>query len=132
MIVVDSSALIAIAFAEPEKAAFEGIIAAGSAVPIRRQCLRDGNRLAHAPGAGAVERLCGKCSKTSGIEIIPFDEEQVLAAAEAYGHYGKGIHSKARLNLADCAAYALAKTMDAPLLFKGDDFAHPDVKVCAS
>ena len=66
------------------------------------------------------------------IEIIPFDEEQVLAAAEAYGHYGKGIHSKARLNLADCAAYALAKTMDAPLLFKGDDFAHPDVKVCAS
>ncbi len=69
MIVVDSSSLIAIAFAEPEKAAFEGIIAG---------------------------------------------------------------HSKARLNLADCAAYALAKTMDAPLLFKGDDFAHPDVKVCAS
>ena len=41
--------------------------------------------------------------------------------------YGKGINSRAGLNLADCAAYALAKTMSAPLLFKGNDFAATDV-----
>lgn len=132
MIVVDSSALIAIAFAEPEKAAFEGIIGGPE------RCLLSAVnayetatvlRMRWGPGTVALLR---KMLENNRIEIIPFDEEQVLAAAEAYGHYGKGIHSKARLNLADCAAYALAKTMDAPLLFKGDDFAHPDVKVCAS
>ncbi|MGH6848090.1 MAG: hypothetical protein ACREC0_11840 [Methylocella sp.] len=52
------------------------------------------------------------------------------AGAAAFDRYGKGIHSKARLNLADCAAYALAKTMDLPLLFKGDDFTATDVRAC--
>ena len=64
------------------------------------------------------------------IEIVPFDEVQVRAAAVAFDRYGKGIHSKARLNLADCAAYALAMTMNAPLLFKGDDFTATDVRAC--
>ena len=41
--------------------------------------------------------------------------------------HGKGANSKASLNLADCAAYALAKTMRAPLLFKGDDFTHTEL-----
>ncbi len=49
------------------------------------------------------------------------------AAVSAFERYGKGIHSEARLNLADCAAYALAKIMNAPLLFKGDDFTLTDV-----
>ena len=64
------------------------------------------------------------------IEIVPFDEVQVHAAAVAFDRYGKGIDPKARLNLADCAAYALAKTMNSPLLFKGDDFAATDVRAC--
>lgn len=64
------------------------------------------------------------------IEIIPFDEPQVRAAATAFDRYGKGIHSKALLNLSDCAAYALAKTVNAPLLFKGDDFAETDLQKC--
>jgi ribonuclease VapC len=66
----------------------------------------------------------------SEIEIVPFDETQVRAAAVAFDRYGKGIHPTARLNLADCAAYALAATMNAPLLFKGDDFAATDVRAC--
>ena len=48
-------------------------------------------------------------------------------AALAFDRYGKGIHAKARLNLSDCA-YALAKSMKAPLLFKGNDFAETDVQ----
>jgi ribonuclease VapC len=64
------------------------------------------------------------------IETIPFDEAQVRAAAVAFDLYGKGINSRARLNLADCAAYALARTMDAPLLFKGCDFTHTDLRSC--
>lgn len=53
-------------------------------------------------------------------------------AASAFDRYGKGIDPKARLNLADCAAYALAKVLNAPLLFKGNDFAETDIVSAAS
>ena len=49
------------------------------------------------------------------------------AALDAYLRYGKGRHP-ARLNLSDCFAYALAKTLDAPLLYKGDDFSRTDIR----
>ncbi|WP_342467082.1 type II toxin-antitoxin system VapC family toxin [Rhizobium binxianense] len=62
------------------------------------------------------------------VEIAAFDREQARLAAIAFGRFGKGIHSKAKLNLADCAAYALAKSLSLPLLFKGDDFAHTDIE----
>lgn len=61
------------------------------------------------------------------IEIVPFAEPYITLALEAYHRYGKGIHAKARLNLGDCVAYALAKSANAPLLFKGEDFAATDV-----
>jgi ribonuclease VapC len=63
-------------------------------------------------------------------EIAAFDENQARLALSAFDRYGKGIHSKARLNLADCAAYALASGLGAPLLFKGDDFSATDVEAC--
>ena len=50
------------------------------------------------------------------------------AAAIAFDSYGKGIDPKAGLNLADCAAYAIAKAMNAPLLFKSNDFSETDVR----
>jgi len=130
MIVIDSSALLAILFNEPEKQAFEDIVTgtepcAISAVNAHEVACVLRIRLGFAAVAGFWELL-----KDNGIEIIPFDEVQVHAAAGAFDRYGKGIHSKARLNLADCAAYALAKTMNAPLLFKGGDFVHTDVDVC--
>ena len=62
-------------------------------------------------------------------EIIPFDQIAAQAALEAFKTFGKGIHSKARLNLCDCAAYALSKSLNAPLLFKGHDFAETDVEI---
>jgi ribonuclease VapC len=84
-------------------------------------------RLRH--GGAAVERLWRLLAEND-IQIIPFDEPQVRAAAVAFDRYGKGIHSKARLNLSDCAAYAPAKSMNAPLLFKGDDFTETDLQKC--
>jgi ribonuclease VapC len=78
-------------------------------------------------GRPAVERLWQLFAENE-IEIFPFDEAQMRAAAAVFDHYGKGIDPKARLNLSDCAAYALAKTLNAPLLFKGDDFTETDVQ----
>jgi ribonuclease VapC len=128
MIVVDSSALIAILFREPEHQDFEDIITGGercvmSAVNVHETATV--LRLRH--GAAAVERFWRSLSDVE-IEMIPFDEAHVRVAAVAFDLYGKGINSKARLNLSDCAAYALAKTLNAPLLFKGGDFTQTDLQ----
>ena len=62
-----------------------------------------------------------------GISVVPFDLIQMKAAREAFRQFGKGRH-RAALNLGDCFSYALAKTLDVPLLFKGADFALTDLK----
>ncbi len=61
------------------------------------------------------------------ITISPFDEAQAFHAARAYRQYGKGMGHSAQLNMGDCAAYALAKSLDMPLLYIGNDFARTDV-----
>jgi ribonuclease VapC len=127
MIVVDSSALIAVLFEEPEKPAFQNFIDGEercvlSAVNAHETACVLRGRL----GVAAVARFW-QWLIDNQVEIVPFDEVQVRAAAVAFDRYGKGVDPKARLNLADCAAYALAKSMNAPLLFKGNDFTETDV-----
>ena len=125
MIVVDSSALLAILFKEAEKQSFEAILAGADRCVIsavnahETACVL---RLRH--DQAMVEELW-RLLADNEIEIVPFDEIQVRAAAVALDRYGKG---NARLNLCDCAAYALAKTMNSPLLFKGNDFTATDVR----
>ena len=63
-----------------------------------------------------------------GPEIRTFDPEQAGLAFSAYRRFGKGSGHRAQLNLCDCAAYALAKSLDLPLLFKGNAFVHTDVR----
>lgn len=62
----------------------------------------------------------------ASIEIAAFDGAQAKVAREAFMRFGKGRH-KAGLNLGDCVSYALAKSRDAPLLYKGDDFRRTDI-----
>ena len=61
-----------------------------------------------------------------GIEIEAIGRAEAIEARRAFVRYGKGLHT-ARLNVADCFAYALAKARGVPLLFKGDDFARTDI-----
>ncbi|MGO9005443.1 MAG: type II toxin-antitoxin system VapC family toxin [Beijerinckiaceae bacterium] len=127
MIIVDSSALLAIIFDEPEKRSFQAVLSGGERCVIsavnahETACVL---RLRH--NQAMVDDLW-RLLADNEIEIVPFDEVQVRAAAVAIDLYGRG---DARLNLCDCAAYALAKTMNSPLLFKGNDFTHTDVKAC--
>ncbi len=60
------------------------------------------------------------------VSIEPGNDLAGMAMA-AYLRFGRGFHP-AKLNLGDCFAYALAKTLDAPLLYKGDDFALTDIR----
>ncbi|MCJ2052227.1 type II toxin-antitoxin system VapC family toxin [Methylobacterium sp. J-070] len=60
------------------------------------------------------------------ITVVPVDHALAQVAADVFARYGKGRHP-AGLNFGDCFAYALARSLNAPLLFKGDDFARTDV-----
>lgn len=66
-----------------------------------------------------------------GIQNRAVDEEQAILAAQAFTRFGKGRHP-AKLNLGDCFSYALAKSLNAPLLYKGDDFGQTDIVSAAS
>jgi ribonuclease VapC len=62
--------------------------------------------------------------------VTPFDETQARLAADTFQRYGKGQGHPAQLNMGDCAVYALAKSVNEPLLFVGNDFAQTDVEPC--
>ncbi len=62
-----------------------------------------------------------------GLIVEPVTQEQVQIAREAFRRYGKGSGHPAGLNYGDCFAYALARYLDEPLLFVGNDFAQTDI-----
>ena len=127
--VIDSSALLAILFDEPERRSFNQMIEAD---PVR--LLSAANFV---EAALVVEARLGEAGgrefdlfiHRAEIEIVPVDADQAEIARRAYRRYGKGRH-RAGLNFGDCFAYALAKTRGEPLLFKGEDFAATDVARC--
>ena len=65
--------------------------------------------------------------RESGISIEPVTKSQADIARHAYRDFGKGSGHPAKLNFGDCFAYALARELNEPLLFKGDDFTHTDI-----
>lgn len=129
MIVVDTSALIAILFDEPERASFLAVIADAESRMISALTLYETRLVARAKGGEAALADLDELLTEIQPDIVPFDAAQMRAAEAAYARYGKGIHATARLNLVDCAAYALAIGLGVPLLFKGNDFAATDVLV---
>jgi ribonuclease VapC len=76
-------------------------------------------------GAGDLDLLLARLR----IEVVPVTEEQARIGRRAFRRFGKGQRHPARLNFGDCFAYALAIVEGEPLLFKGNDFVHTDVKV---
>ena len=125
MIVVDTSALFAIAAHEIERILFinildseKGIISTATYVESVMVLTGRSRRLALA----RIDDLM----RSAGIEIVPVDQNLANAAVDAFDRYGKGRHP-ARLNLSDCFAYGLAKSRHLPLLFKGDDFSKTDI-----
>lgn len=131
MIVVDSSALVAIFEHESDAAIYASAILQADRLLISAVNVHETGMVLRARRGPTAERYLWRfLLDDNDFEIVPFDEAQARAALAAFGRYGKGIDAKARLNLADCAAYALAKSTGSPLLFKGDDFAVTDVKAC--
>lgn len=131
MIVVDSSALVAILEHEVDAAVYASAIELADRLLISAVNVHEtGVVLRVRRGSSALDRFWRFLTIDNDFEIAAFDEVQARFALSAFDRFGKGIHSRARLNLADCAAYALASSVGAPLLFKGDDFSATDVQAC--
>ena len=129
MIVVDSSAIIAILEREPDAPIFAAAVRKAERLLISAVSVHEcGTVLRRRHGMAAADRLWRFVEDENDFEIVPFDESQARVALIAFDRYGKGIDSNARLNLADCAAYALAKSTNCPLRFKGNDFTHTDAE----
>ena len=127
MLVIDTSALIAIFRLEPEADRFLKTIVQADARAMSALSLLEASMVmsSGSTDAGPFEPL-DEFLLEGGIEVAPFDAAQARLAREAFLRFGKGRH-KAALNLGDCAAYALAKSRRAPLLYKGDDFRRTDI-----
>lgn len=127
MIVVYTSAIIAIIQAEPECATFlDHDRRADRALMSAVSMSKAGMVLCARRGPASVAELVDLV-EAMAIEVVPFDAALADGALQAFAVYGKGQHPQARLNLGDCATYALAKAMGAPLLFKGNDFPATDI-----
>lgn len=125
--IVDSSALIAILFKEKEASAFASAMRDAPSRAIAAPTLVEAAMVAEGRTGPAMGKELDELLDALNAEIVPFTAAHAALARDAWRRYGKGRHP-AGLNLGGCFAYALAKTRDEPLLFKGDDFARTDVK----
>lgn len=123
--VVDTSALIAILFDEPEKSVFASAID-GAANPKVSAVTRVEAMMVYLGRRQSDPADIVDLVDILGLKTIDVDRVQADRALDAFTRYGKGRHP-ARLNLGDCFAYALAATLNEPLLFKGDDFLKTDI-----
>jgi ribonuclease VapC len=125
--VTDTSALVAILQNEPERRKFNEAIEAAETRSMSTASFVETSMILESRfGADGVRDLDLFIAKAK-ISLLPVDEEQAHLARDGFRKYGKGRHP-AGLNYGDCFPYALARSRDEPLLFKGEDFSKTDVE----
>lgn len=129
--VVDTSALLAILFQEPEAERFTLAILRAARRLLSAANLLEAGIVMQARYGDEGPRDLDLLVLKLGIEIAPVTEQQVGIARRAYRRYGRGQHHPAGLNYGDCFAYALAKDAGEPLLRKGEDFSRTDLDPAA-
>ncbi len=127
MIALDSSAVIAILQLEPDaKELLHALVDARGRVMSAVSLLETSLVLAGCTGDTGVRRSLDTFVAEAAVEITAFNLGDAQLARDAFMRFGKGRHP-AGLNFGDCAAYALAKSRNVPLLFKGSDFLKTDI-----
>ena len=127
MMVVDSSALLAICFDEAEQSSFVDAILSVNEPRIGAPNFVEASMVIEIRRGEAGLREMDRITGNLGLAVVSFDASHIQAARDAFRRYGKGRH-RAGLNFGDCCAYALAKTFNVPLLFKGNDFTLTDLQ----
>ena len=129
--VIDTSALVAIFLAEPERRRFLDLIVEAGTRLISAATAPETGIVLEARRGEAAGREFDLFVFRANLQVVPVDGEQVEIARSAWRKYGKGRHPAA-LNLGDCFAYALAKSSGESRLAKGTDFGATDIEVCPS
>jgi ribonuclease VapC len=124
--VLDTSAVVAILRDEPECVELVRLLAAAEDPLISAATLLESSIVLHAKAGDDAVADLDHLLQAAGVRRVAVDAAQALAARAAWTRYGKG-RSPAALNYGDCFSYALAATLERPLLYKGDDFSQTDV-----
>lgn len=128
--VVDSSALIALLFADPGYERVEATLIEADRPVMAAATLLESSIVVHRANKPVGVSDLDELIRDMEIDCVAIDRSLAVAARDAFIRYGKGVHA-AGLNFGDCFSYALAMTRDEPLLFTGADFAQTDVRVAA-
>ena len=128
---IDASALVAMVVGEPEAAQLAARMEATASrrtSPIALyETVAAVARILAIP-IGDAEVAVDDLLRVGSIQVMPVPAEAATLALDAFARFGKGRGSPAQLNLGDCFAYACARHLGEPLLYKGDDFARTDIE----
>jgi ribonuclease VapC len=124
--VIDTSALLAILFDEPERRTFNEAIEAAESLVMSAATFVEVSMVIESRFGTEGLRDLDVFIERAGIKLAAVDSEQAHVARRAFSRFGKGRH-RAGLNFGDCFVYALATVLGEPLLFKGEDFPATDV-----
>jgi ribonuclease VapC len=125
--ILDTSALAAIFFGEPELELYIQVIHDAERCRISAANFVELSMVVEGQIGPEAGRQCDVFFRRAEIVIEPVTVEQAHLARQAFLDFGKGRHP-AKLNFGDCFAYALAKATGEPLLFTGEDFSKTDVR----
>ena len=124
--IVDTSALLAILYREPDAPRYEHLIATNPNCRMSVANALEASIVLEARGGAEAGSELDAFLESTDIKLVPLTLQQLVAARRAWRRFGKGNHPAA-LNFGDCFAYALAATTGESLLYKGDDFARTDI-----
>ena len=124
--ILDASALIAIALDEPEREMLVAKINAVDAIAVGAPTLVEAGIVLSARARQDASAVLVELLAVADAVIIEFGQGHWRVAVSAWGRFGKGRHP-AGLNFGDCLAYAAAHVANEPLLAKGNDFARTDI-----
>lgn len=122
-VAVDTSCLVAVVLRETDHEIYEICLTQASTLHLSAVSRVE---LGLVAASKNVSPRAAQLLEELSVKIVPFDEAQATLANAAFIQYGKGRH-RAALNFGDCCAYALAKSLTLPLLYKGHDFAQTDI-----
>jgi ribonuclease VapC len=128
--VIDTSALVAIALGEPCRGRLLEVLEPERRRIVSSMSLLEAGIVLRARLGAIAPTLLYQLVEELASEVVPFDDRQARMAITAFGRFGKGMGHPAQLNFGDCAVYALAALLGESVLATGNDFAATDVPVC--
>jgi ribonuclease VapC len=126
--IVDTSALVAILKNEPDTSIFADALESANIIRVSAATYLETHIVVQRYRNPILTARLEEILVNPGVQIEPVTAEQAKIALQAYRDYGKGSGHPASLNFGDCFSYALARDKREPILYKGDDFVHTDLR----